>query len=94
MQINKDNIRKNIKIVDHKYKVGDKFMLNNHVAYKYETPYKVPFVITQCWTNGMVALQYGTTKIRYNIRRIRPYTFDTNVEYITPEICMTMSTYD
>ena len=38
-QINKDNIHKNIKIVDHDYKVGDKFMLDNHTAYKYETPF-------------------------------------------------------
>ena len=36
-QINKDNIRKNNKRVDHEYKVGDKIMLNNHAAYKYET---------------------------------------------------------
>ena len=25
--------------VDHNYKVGDKIMLNKHVAYKYEMPY-------------------------------------------------------
>ena len=43
--INKYNIRKNIKLVYQDYKVGDKFMLNNHAAYKYETPYKGPFVI-------------------------------------------------
>ena len=30
--INKDNIRENIKIVDHNYKVGDKVILNNHAA--------------------------------------------------------------
>ena len=35
MQINKDNICKNNKIVDHDYKVRDKFMLNNHAAYKF-----------------------------------------------------------
>ena len=29
-QINKDNIRKNRKRVEHDYKVGDKFMLNNN----------------------------------------------------------------
>ena len=29
-QINKYHIRKNIKRVDHDYKVGDKFMLNNN----------------------------------------------------------------
>ena len=56
MQINKDNIRKNNKRVDHYYKVGDKAMLTNNAAYKYETPYKGPFVITQCCTNGTVTL--------------------------------------
>ena len=60
-------------------------MINNHAAYKYETPYKGPFVITQCWTNGTVTLQYGPTKIRYNIGRNNPYTSDTNNEDITPE---------
>ena len=29
-QINKDNIRKNGKLVEHDYKVGDKVMLNNN----------------------------------------------------------------
>ena len=38
-------------------------MLGNHAAYKYETPYKGQFVITQCCTNGMVALQCGAMKI-------------------------------
>ena len=38
-QINKYNIRKNKKRVDHKYKVGDKIMLNNNAAYIYEKPY-------------------------------------------------------
>ena len=33
----------------------------------------------------MVTLQYGPTKIRYNIGRNNPYTSDTNNEDITPE---------
>ena len=45
-QINKDNIRENINRVDHDYKFGHNFILTNHTAYKYETPYKGPFVIT------------------------------------------------
>ena len=60
-------------------------MLNNHAAYKHETPYKGPFVIKQCWTNGTVTVQCGAIKIRYNICRINPYTSDTNVEDINPE---------
>ena len=48
-------------------------MITNHTAYKYETPDKVPFLITQCFTNGKVKLQYGPTKDRYNIHKIKPY---------------------
>ena len=62
-QINKDNIRENNKRVHHKYKVGYKVMLDNNFAYIYKTPYKVSFVITKCWTNGMVPLQYGLKKL-------------------------------
>ena len=60
-KFNKDNILKNSKRVDHGYKVRDKVMIENHTAYKYETLYKVPFVITQCWTNRAVTLQCSTT---------------------------------
>ena len=55
-------------------------MLTNNTAYKYGIPYNGPFVLTQCWTNVKVALQCGPNKIRYNIRRIKTYTSDTNVE--------------
>ena len=65
-------------------------MLNNHAVYKYEIPYKGPFVITQYFINGTVTLQYGSTKIRYNILWIKPYTSDTNIEDINLKICMTM----
>ena len=57
-------------------------MLNNHYTYIYETPYNELFVITQCRTNGTVALQCDAIKIWYNIRHIHPHTFDTNVEDI------------
>ena len=57
-------------------------MLDNHSDFKYEIPYKGSFEITQCWTNDTVTLQYGAIKIGYNIRSIKPYTFDTNVEDI------------
>ena len=61
-------------------------MLANHNAYKYETPYKFTFVITQCFTNVTVNLQCGLTKIRYNIRQIKPYKSDTHVHLIVPYI--------
>ena len=59
-------------------------MLNNNAAYRYETPYKGPFVIRHCCTNGAVTLQSGAIKIRYDIRCINPYTYDTNIEDIIP----------
>ena len=55
-------------------------MLINHTEYKYKTPYKCPFLITQCFTNGTAKLQFGLTKNRYNIRWIKPHKPDTKVE--------------
>ena len=55
-------------------------MLNNHTTYKYDTPYKGHFVITQCFTNCTLMLQYGVTEISYNMRCIKPYKSDTKVE--------------
>ena len=60
-------------------------MINNHAAYKYEMPYKVPLVINNCWINGTVTLKCVPTKIRYNMYWIQPYTFDTNIEDVNPE---------
>ena len=60
-------------------------MLNNLSAYKYIAPYKGPFVITQCCTNVTVTMQYVPIQIRNNIRQIKPYTYDTNVEDINPK---------
>ena len=37
-------------------------------------------MIKQCFTNGMVNLQCGAIKIKYNIRCIVPYKLDTKVE--------------
>ena len=80
-QINKYNIHENSKRVDHNYKVGDKFMINDHDA----TPFKVSFVITKCWNNGTVTLHYDPKTIRHNLCQIKPYTSGKNVEYINIE---------
>ena len=80
--MNKDNIHKNNKIVYYDYKVGDKVMIYNHAAYKYETPYKGPCVITQCWSNGTVTLRCDATNIWYNICHTKTYTSDIAVEDI------------
>ena len=79
-QINKYNIRENRHRVDYDYKVGDSVMFNNHTTYKYETPNKGQFMITQFFTNGTVNLQCGAIKIKYNISHINPYKSDTKVE--------------
>ena len=84
-QVNKNNIRKNIERVDHEYKVRDKVIFNNHASYKYEIPYMGQLGIMQCWNNDTANLQYGATKIGYNIRRIKPYKSDTNIEDFTAE---------
>ena len=55
-------------------------MVTNHTAYKYETPYKGPVVITQCFTNGRVNLRCGAVQMKYNIHRIKPYEYDTKVD--------------
>ena len=93
-QINKDNIRENIKRVDHDYKLRDEFMLNNNAAYKYENPYKVPFVINQCWTNCTVTLKCGTTKIGIIYITLSHIHLIQTLKILPLEICVTMSTYD
>ena len=44
--------------------------------------------------NGTVNLYCSTTKITYNIRRIKPSKYETEVEDSGSKICATMSTYD
>ena len=80
-QINRYDTQENKYRFDYDYKVGDKFMLTDHTAYKYETPYNCPFVRTQCFTNGTVKLQCGAIQIKYKISHIKPYKSDTKVEY-------------
>ena len=60
-------------------------MLHKHTAYKDETPYTGPFVITQFFTNITVNLEGSAIKIMYNIRFINPYKYDTNSEDINPK---------
>ena len=56
-------------------------MINKHTVCKYETPYRFPFLITQCFTNDKIMLKCGATEIRYNICRIKPYKLDTTVDF-------------
>ena len=50
----KNNIIENTKHIPHQYKVGDKVMLENHRANKYEQLYKGPYLVMQINTNGTV----------------------------------------
>ena len=93
-QINKDNISKNLKRVEHDYNVGDDFMLDNHAAYKYGTPYKGPFLTMRCWTNGTVTLQYVPTKIGMIYVGLIHIHLIQILKILTLKICMTISTYD
>ena len=61
-----------MKIFNYDYKIGDKFMVRNKSAYKYETPYKGPYGINQPWTNGMVALEIVATKINLSPVHLSP----------------------
>ena len=51
----------------------------------FETPYKGPFAIKPCCTNGTTTLQCGLIQIRHNMRRIKTYKSGTKVEDINPE---------
>ena len=55
-------------------------MLTNHNAYKYETPYKGSFVISYCFSNVAVNLQFDAVQIRYNMCFIKPYKSNTKVD--------------
>ena len=46
-------------------------------------PYKGLFMINQCCKNGIVILQCGAIKIRYNICRLKPHTFNTDVQDVS-----------
>ena len=61
-------------------------MINNNSEYKYETPYKGSFVITQCWTNGTTKKKYDPIKIRHSISWIKLYKSNTKAEYINHKI--------
>ena len=52
---------------------------------QYQSATQGPFLINKFWINFTVSLQSGVTKNRYNIRHIRPYTYDTNIEDINTE---------
>ena len=67
-------------------------MRDNHASYKYASPYKSPFMITQCQTNDTVTLQCVMMQIRYNIRCIKPHESGTNIEGINLKLMVDNAT--
>ena len=72
-QIDNYVIRENTTIIDHNYREGNKVMTLTKSAFKYKTPYRVPYKKFQMWTNGNVTLIMGAVTTRINIRNIKPY---------------------
>ena len=72
-QIEKYVIREKYTRIDHYFNIGDKIMVIKNQAYKYETPFKVPYGIFQTWTNGTVTIRTGTVTAQLNIRHIKTF---------------------
>ena len=70
-QIIRDNIRENLKRVEHDYNVGDRVMLRKKgIIRKLSRKKSGPYTITRVHTNGTVTIQKGVSSERVNIRRI------------------------
>ena len=69
----KNIIIENSKHIPYQYKVGDKVMLENHCANKYEQPYQGPYLVMQINSNGTVHLKIGAVMDTMNIRCIHPF---------------------
>ena len=93
-EIIKYSIQENKNQVDHDYKVRDKVILTKHTAYKYVTPYTGPFVITQCFTNGTVNLQYDPIRIGIIYVESSHINMILMLKILSRKICIMKSTYD
>ena len=71
--IAKNNKAENAKHIPHKYKVGDKVLLNRGTENKYEIPYKGPYTILKVNDNGTIRMKINHVEDTYNIRRLTPY---------------------
>ena len=71
--IDKNNSKENIKRINYTYKNGDKVLLYDSEANKYETPYCGPYEVIKAHNNGTVTLKMGAITDIINIRRIIPY---------------------
>ena len=48
-------------------------MISKNIAFKCETPFKVPYEFFQTWTNGNVTIQMGAVTYIINIQHVKPY---------------------
>jgi hypothetical protein len=70
--------RKNKKLVNDDYKVGDRVLvIHDGILHKAHSPRgKEPWTITTVHTNRTIRIQRGAKSERINIRRVAPYTGD------------------
>ena len=72
--INVNNRKENVKCIEHKYRVGEKVLLEKPgLVSKLSAPRTGPYRITNTYTNGTVRIQRGVVNERVNIRRLTPY---------------------
>ena len=82
------------KVKDNNLKPGNKVMLNNSAACKYETPYTGPFLIIQCFTNVIVKLKMAQQKIRIIYIALSHTNLILKLKILVQKVCLTMSTYN
>ena len=57
----------------HTYKVGDRVLMYNNQAQKYESIRNGPYTVLKVNTNGTLRIQRGPIEDTVNIRQLRPY---------------------
>ena len=82
--MNKDIISENRKIVDYELTLFGNSTPDNKAVYKYETPYNGMFEIKHMSPIGAVILNMGPTVGIYIMFFIKPYKYETNVNYEYP----------
>ena len=74
VMINVNNRKENVKCIEHKYRVGEKVLLEKPgLISKLPAPHTGPNWITHTYNNGTVRVQRGIVNERVNIRRLTPY---------------------
>lgn len=71
--INRNNARENSKRRPYQYQIGDRVLMRNADAYKWETQRKGPYQVLRINDNGTLQIQRGAIVDVVNIRQLRPY---------------------